>query len=116
MKATVDKLIDQMQLLFKDLLAKDIMIPNVISISSERTMEQAKELMRLKKISGLPVVDEGKLVGLVSIEDIIKALETHKILEPVKKHMSTNLRVITPKDPLPKIFEQFTRHGYGRFL
>ncbi len=115
MKATVDKLIDQMQLLFKDLLAKDIMIPNVISISSERTMEQAKELMRLKKISGLPVVDEGKLVGLVSIEDIIKALETHKILEPVKKHMSTNLRVITPKDPLPKIFEQFTRHGYGRF-
>ncbi|HPF17663.1 MAG TPA: CBS domain-containing protein, partial [Thermotogota bacterium] len=115
MKATVDKLIDQMQVLFKDLLAKDIMIPNVISISSDRTMEQAKELMRLKKISGLPVLDDGKLVGLVSIEDIIKALENREILQPVKKHMSKKLKVISPDATLPKIFEQFTRHGFGRF-
>ena len=109
MKATVDKLIDQMQLLFKDLLARDIMIPNVITISSDRTMEQAKELMRLKKISGLPVVDDGKLVGLVSIEDIIKALENREILQPVEKHMSTKLKVISPEANLPKIFEQFTK-------
>jgi len=88
MKATVDKLIDQMQLLFKDLLARDIMISNVITISSDRTMEQAKELMRLKKISGLPVVDDGKLVGLVSIEDIIKALENREIQQPLEKHMT----------------------------
>jgi len=115
LKATVDKLIDQMQVLFKDLLAKDIMIPNVISISSDRTMEQAKELMRLKKISGLPVLDDGKLVGLVSIEDIIKALENREILQPVKKHMSKKLKVISPDATLPKIFEQFTRHGFGRF-
>ncbi len=115
MKATVDKLIDQMQLLFKDLLAKDIMIPNVITISSDRTMEQAKELMRLKKISGLPVLDDGKLVGLVSIEDIIKALENNQIQQPVQKHMSTKLKVISPDANLPKIFEQFTRHGFGRF-
>jgi len=78
-------------------------------------MEQAKELMRLKKISGLPVLDEGILVGLVSIEDIIKALENHKILDPVKKHMSKKLTVISPEDNLPSIFDKFTRHGFGRF-
>ena len=66
MKPTVDKLIDQMQMLFKDLVAKDLMAPNVISISPDRTMEQAKELMRLKKISGLPVVENDILVGLVN--------------------------------------------------
>src|SRR6056297_934174 len=115
MKATIDGLIDQMQLLFKDLIAEDIMIRNVISISSGRTMEQAKELMRLKKISGLPVIDDGKLVGLVSIEDIIKSLENNTIAQPVSEFMSTNLRTVSPDAKLPKVFEQFTRYGYGRF-
>lgn len=115
MKPTVDKLIDQMQMLFKDLVASDIMIPNVISIPPDRTMEQAKELMRLKKISGLPVVENDTLVGLVSIEDIIKALENQKIHEPVSKLMTRKLVVIRPDETLPQIFDKFTRSGFGRF-
>ncbi|HPH10251.1 MAG: CBS domain-containing protein [Thermotogaceae bacterium] len=115
MKPTVDKLIDQMQMLFKDLVAKDLMAPNVISISPDRTMEQAKELMRLKKISGLPVVENDILVGLVSIEDIIKALERHTIHDPIYKIMTKNLIVVSPDENLPQIFDKFTRTGFGRF-
>jgi len=115
MKPTVDHLIDQMQSLFKDLIAKDIMIPNVVSITSDRTLEQAKELMRLKRISGLPVIENDKLVGLVSIEDIIKALEKGEIQERVASYMSIKLVTIKPDDNLPKIFDKFTRHGFGRF-
>mgnify|MGYP002685542002 CR=1 FL=1 len=115
MKPTVDKLIDQMQMLFKDLAAKDLMVPNVISISPDRTMEQAKELMRLKKISGLPVVENDILVGLVSIEDIIKALERHRIHDPIYKIMTKNLVVVSPDETLPQIFDKFTRTGFGRF-
>jgi len=115
MKPTVDKLIDQMQMLFKDLVARDLMAPNVISISPDRTMEQAKELMRLKKISGLPVVENDILVGLVSIEDIIKALERHTIHDPIFKTMSKNLIVVNPDENLPQIFDKFTRTGFGRF-
>lgn len=115
MRVSIDQLIDQMQTLFKDLKAKDIMIPNVITITSDRTMEQAKELMRLKKISGLAVVDNEQLMGIISLEDILKALETRTILQKIKEHMSMNVVVLHPDDNLPQIFEKFTRHKFGRF-
>lgn len=115
MQKTIDHLIDQMQTIFKDLTAKDIMVPNVISISPERTLEQAKELMRLKKISGLVVMEKGRLVGIVSIEDIIHALEKDRIHQPIAHHMTLRVVTLHEDDNLPQIFEKFNRHRYGRF-
>ncbi len=52
--------------------AKDIMSTPAISISGEKTLQEAIELLAEKKISGFPVIDDqGKVIGIISDTDII---------------------------------------------
>jgi len=53
---------------------KDVMTKNVITISSSQTIIDVAELMEKHDINRLPVVDDGKIVGIVARADIIKAL------------------------------------------
>ncbi len=48
------------------LRVKDIMIKNPISIGPEKKLEEAVELMDVNKIGALPVVQKGKLVGMLT--------------------------------------------------
>ncbi|MDY6968857.1 MAG: CBS domain-containing protein [Spirochaetota bacterium] len=101
---------------FKDLTAKDIMIKNVISLSSDKRISQAKEMMRIKKISGIPIVDEEKkVIGIISIEDIINALEDSIINDPIKLLMTKNVKTIHLDDPLTHVVELFENFKFGRF-
>jgi acetoin utilization protein AcuB len=45
---------------------KDVMTMNVVSIPSSTTVSDAKKIMEAHKIRRLPVVDRGKLVGIVT--------------------------------------------------
>jgi len=45
---------------------KDVMTMNVVSIPSNTTVSDAKKIMDAHKIRRLPVVDRGKLVGIVT--------------------------------------------------
>jgi len=51
----------------------DAMSSNPITIGPHTTVEQAANLMLLHKIGGLPVVDGGKLIGIVTTTDVLKA-------------------------------------------
>ena len=55
------------------MLVKDIMVYNVITVSSDTYVLDAERIMEFHKIARLPVVDKGKLVGLVTKDDILKA-------------------------------------------
>ncbi|MBP7200215.1 MAG: CBS domain-containing protein [Thermotogaceae bacterium] len=112
----VDDLLEKLRGLFSDITAKDIMVTNIISLTKDRTMWQAKELMRICKISGVPIVDnDNHLLGLVSIEDIILALEGNHITDPIEKHMTKDLITFAPDVDLEGLIERFNRYRYGRF-
>jgi acetoin utilization protein AcuB len=46
----------------------------VITVHTTTSVEEAAHLMLKHKISGLPVVDDGKLVGIVTTSDMLMAL------------------------------------------
>jgi acetoin utilization protein AcuB len=46
----------------------------VITVYSSTTVEDAARLMLKHKIGGMPVVDAGKLVGMVTTTDMLRAL------------------------------------------
>lgn len=53
------------------MLAKDIMTKDVITVNSKATIKEVAQILTEKKISGVPIVDDGKLVGIVSEGDLI---------------------------------------------
>jgi len=57
-----------------DTLVKEIMTTQVLCVSLEATVEECMAVMTKKRIRHLPVVDKGKLLGLVSIGDVVKSV------------------------------------------
>ncbi|MGD8457310.1 MAG: CBS domain-containing protein [Anaerolineales bacterium] len=56
----------------------DIMTSEVLCTSPNNSIEECMALMTDKKIRHLPVVDDGKIVGLISIGDVVKAIISQK--------------------------------------
>jgi len=52
----------------------DIMTADVITASSQLTVNECMEIMTAKKCRHLPVVDDGDLVGMISIGDLVQAI------------------------------------------
>jgi len=50
------------------------MTREVIAVKSSTTINECMQLMSREHIRHLPVVDEGKLVGLISIGDVVRAV------------------------------------------
>ncbi|MCD6536783.1 MAG: CBS domain-containing protein [Thaumarchaeota archaeon] len=68
-----------------DVKAKDIMTTPLETIDPEAKIEDALRKMSKLKISRLAVVYKNKLMGLISVKDILQV--TPEILEIVKEHM-----------------------------
>jgi CBS domain-containing protein len=56
----------------KDTPVSEIMTTQVMYVSPERTSEECMALMTENRFRHLPVMDKGRLVGLVSIGDLVK--------------------------------------------
>jgi len=53
------------------LKAKDIMTEDVVTIEPEASVEEAAKILSENDISGLPVVKNGKVLGIISEKDLI---------------------------------------------
>ena len=92
------------------MIVKEVMRTNVVFISSETKITEAKNIMMENKFSKLPVVDYGKLVGIVTKNDLLKAepslattldmFEIGYLLSKltVKKVMMTNVITVSPEE------------------
>ncbi len=61
-----------------DTLVRDIMSTDVISIHPDQTVEECMALMTDKRIRHLPVVADGRLIGIISIGDVVKSIITEQ--------------------------------------
>jgi CBS domain-containing protein len=57
---------------------RDIMTSPVITIGPDATVKDATALLAEKNVSGAPVVDDGKIVGIFSEADVLRSLKTTK--------------------------------------
>ncbi len=51
-----------------------VMTKKVVTVTFATPIERAARLLLRRKIGGLPVVDDGKLVGIITTSDLLKAL------------------------------------------
>lgn len=69
------------------MLVKEIMTTNVRTVTSDKKLGEVVSLMCIYRFSGIPVVDDGKLVGMVSESDVLGKMFPK--LEDLMDNMST---------------------------
>ena len=72
-----------------DTEVREIMTTHVVCASPEQSVEEGMALMTEKRVRHLPVMDGGKLVGIVSIGDLVKAIiaEQRFIIEQLEHYI-----------------------------
>ena len=90
------------------MLVKDVMTTNVVTVPSDTSLADAKRIMEAHKFQRLPVVDKGKLKGVVTEKRLervspseatsLTVWEVGYLLEktPVKKIMAKNVVTVSP--------------------
>lgn len=64
--------------LSKDQPVRELMTRELVTVRSDNTVQECMEFVTRLRIRHLPVVDDGKLAGLVSIGDLVKAAMAEK--------------------------------------
>ena len=94
------------------MLVRDVMTSNVITIPSDTPVLEAERILEFHKFERLPVVDKGKLVGLVTKDTLLKAtpssataLSRGELLYllsklTVKDIMKKNVVTVSPDTPI----------------
>jgi CBS domain-containing protein len=62
----------------KEVKVKEVMSSKVMYVSTDQNVEECMVLMTNKRIRHLPVLEIGKLIGIISIGDIVKAVIEEK--------------------------------------
>ena len=98
-----------------ELKVGDAMTKNVITVGPDDTMNKLNDAMSTHRISGVPVVDDGTLVGIVSISDLIAWLASGGKKSTIREWMVTNPQCLYEDQPLIHAIKRFEQLRYGRF-
>lgn len=92
-----------------------VMTPNPLTIESNRSIGIAAQLMIEKKIGGLPVVDNGEIVGMIAKTDFINTCQGRPFQETKAADiMTSNPTTISPQDRLVHARRLIIDEGIGR--
>jgi CBS domain-containing protein len=75
----------------KETLVSEIMTTRVVSVQPDWTAEQCMALMTEKRIRHLPVMDDGRLIGVISIGDVVRAVvdEQQFTIESLRRYITS---------------------------
>jgi tRNA nucleotidyltransferase (CCA-adding enzyme) len=92
----------------------DMMSFPVCAVPPDKSMAEVAKILRQRGCTGLPVVDDGSLVGIISRRDFKKIRKEDQLQAPVKAFMSNRVISIEPgKSPI-QAAQKMVRHDIGR--
>jgi CBS domain-containing protein/anti-sigma regulatory factor (Ser/Thr protein kinase) len=106
--------VTKLQELVYELKIDQVMTKKVISVSPDDPISRLKELLRINRVSGAPVLKDGELVGIISIEDVLKALEKGEISARVADKMTRDVQTLFSDESVIQAVTQFGRLRFGR--
>jgi CIC family chloride channel protein len=95
-------------------LVKDAMTTNIVTITSSLSIQQVLDLIHKYGYTGFPVVDDKKLVGIITFEDAEKVQADNRKTTLVQEIMTTNLIVTRPEDSLEAALLKLLDRKIGR--
>ncbi len=92
-----------------------VMSTELITCSPTTPVRDVQHLMRDNGITGLPVVENKRLLGIISVDDLIQALAANLLDTPAGDHMTTQVVTLDQEMPLSVAISYFNRYTFGRF-
>ena len=94
--------------------ARDIMTKDPVTVTPETEIVRAAEILLERSINGVPVVDNEKLVGVISRRDFKKIRKGSQLQSPVKAFMNTRNITIEPDKSPMEAARIMVKHDIGR--
>ncbi|MEN6446168.1 MAG: CBS domain-containing protein [Syntrophaceae bacterium] len=113
-KASGESEITRVQELVYELRVHEVMTAKVISVSPDVTMREFMNTLRDKKVSGTPVVKDGVLIGIICLQDLIKAVAEQRFDDLVADHMTRDMVTVRADEPAVNAVRLFLQHGHRR--
>jgi len=103
-----------LELIYK-MKIKDVMTPALITAKRTDTLRHLQRVMRENYITGIPIAEDLRLLGIVSMDDIMSALDKGYIDDPAERRMTRNVIVLEDDMPLSFAVSYLNKYRYGRF-
>jgi CBS domain-containing protein/anti-sigma regulatory factor (Ser/Thr protein kinase) len=106
--------ISRVEELSYDLKIREAMTADVKTATPEMPLSRVLEILRLNRISGLPVVENERLVGVLSLEDIVRALQKNELSAPTSQYMTRDVVTVANYESIVTAISTFTEKQLGR--
>ena len=106
--------VNELQLLVYELDVESAMTKEVVTVSPDFPMDKLPEVFGSRRITGVPVTDEGGLVGIVSLVDYIRWIADDGRPRRVGDVMTTSVQAIFSDEALVNAVSKLERFGFGR--
>ena len=99
----------------RDLIARGAEDGGVVAVGPDDTLDTAYKRMRVADVSQLPVLDDGRLIGLVDESDILEAVDEpgadrdRRFRRPVSSAMTAKLQTLQARERLDALIPIFER-------
>jgi tRNA nucleotidyltransferase (CCA-adding enzyme) len=98
------------------IVAKDIMSSPVKTINTSASIEETKKILLRYGHNGIPVVEEGELKGIITMQEVNRAIQHGLGKELVSKYMSDQIITVKLNTTLTEIQELMINYDIGRIL
>jgi len=95
----------------RDLIARPFESHDTVTIGPDEPLANAYTRMKLYDVSQLPVIDQGRLVGILDESDLLLAVaeSSERFSEPVSRAMVTDLTGVDVRAPITELMPIFDR-------
>jgi len=95
----------------RDLIARPYETHDTVTVGPDEPLANAYSRMKLYDVSQLPVIEEGRLVGILDESDLLLAVaeSSRRFADPVRAAMVTDLTEIDVRAPVPDLLPIFAR-------
>jgi tRNA nucleotidyltransferase (CCA-adding enzyme) len=92
----------------------DLMSFPVVTVPPNTRMKKVASMLREKGCTGFPVVEEGKLVGMISRRDFKRVKKVSQMKAPVRVFMKTDVKTIAPGKSPTEAARLMVKYDIGR--
>jgi CBS domain-containing protein/anti-sigma regulatory factor (Ser/Thr protein kinase) len=111
---TTDRVTKTQEMVY-ELTVGEVMATKMVTVGPDMPMSAFRLVLRDNRISGTPVVEDSKLVGMISIEDLINAFTENAINAPIRERMTQKVECLYIDELLVHCIAKFSKFGYRRY-